>query len=59
MGCARYAAEPLESYTEGMLQQLARIEASVDAQGAMQGAIQGKRPRLHGRWALCGTCRTL
>lgn len=37
MGCSRYAKEPLDSYTQGMLQQLAAIEASPDGQGTLRG----------------------
>ncbi|MGB9102349.1 MAG: hypothetical protein WCC51_17115 [Stenotrophomonas indicatrix] len=39
LGCARYAGEPIESYTQGMLQQLAAIEASPDGQGALEGDL--------------------
>ncbi len=39
LGCARYVQEPIDAYSQGMLQQLAAIEASPDGQGALEGDL--------------------
>lgn len=39
LGCSRYAKEPIDSYTQGMLQQMSALEASPDGQGALQGDL--------------------
>lgn len=39
LGCSRYAREPIEAYTQGMLQQLSALEASPDGQGALEGDL--------------------
>lgn len=39
LGCSRYAEEPFDLYTQGMLQQLSALEASPDGRGALEGDL--------------------
>ena len=43
LGCAQYCAEPIESYREGMLGLLEKIENSAQGQAGMQGDEGGLR----------------
>ncbi|MBD8697640.1 hypothetical protein [Stenotrophomonas sp. CFBP 13718] len=47
LGCSRYAKEPIDPYTQGMLQQLSALEASPDGRGALEGDLGSTVRTVH------------
>lgn len=47
LGCSRYAKEPIEPYTQGMLQQLSALEVPPDGRGALEGDLGSTVRAVH------------